>query len=65
MNTLDYKGWKSTRLQSAAILFIAVTVAYIFGSVDSSQWIDFVKWVFGIYAGSEVGHKASAAVKGE
>lgn len=63
MTPLDYKGWKSTRASGAIALFLTVTAAYIWGDVTADQWLEFLKWDFMIYAGSEVGAKASAAYK--
>lgn len=47
------------------MLFLTVTALLLLGMVDSSEWVDFVKWVFGIYAAGNVGeHTASAFKKG-
>ena len=43
-----------------AITF-AVTVAYIFADVTAMEWMDFLKWAFGIYAASEIGAKGASA----
>lgn len=59
--SLRYKGYKSTRIQSLALLTIMVTSGYIFGNVTSTQWIDFLMWSYGLYAASEVGAKGASA----
>lgn len=63
MMHLDYKGWRSTRIQVGAILALSVTAAYLFGDVTAAQWIDFLKWDFGTYALSEVGAKGAVAMR--
>ena len=61
---LEYKGLKSTRVLFGLIGFLSVTSAYIWGDVTSTQWVDFIKWVMGIYAASEVGAKGASAIQG-
>lgn len=49
MNKLfDMLGGRKTAL--ALVLFIIATVLLCFGKADFSNWSEFVKWVFGIYA---------------
>lgn len=59
---LTYKGWKSTRLQLTFGCVIAVTIAFVAVKISSSEWLDFLKWMVGLYAGSEVGAKGAAAI---
>jgi hypothetical protein len=59
--SLRYKGLKSTRLQLLGLLTVMVTGGYIFGDVTSTQWIDFLMWIYGLYAASEVGAKGANA----
>lgn len=46
-----------------ATLFLAVTILLMASKVDAAQWIDFVKWVFGIYAFGNVGEHATNVLK--
>ncbi len=63
MDSLDYKGWRGTRAEAAIALSIVSTVAFALSSISADQWLDFLKWIFGTYAVSEVGHKASNAYR--
>ena len=60
---LNYKGWKSTRLQLTAICMVMTTIAFYKSSITSIEWLDFLKWVIGIYSTSEFGAKAATAYK--
>lgn len=60
---LSYKGMRSSRVKVGGVGFIAVTLAYSFGDVTAAQYVDFIKWIVGIYAVSEVGTKAAVAHK--
>lgn len=66
-DNLQYKGIRSTRLQLGVVLGLGVTAAFIWGDpekgVTAAQWIEFIKWDFGIYALSEVGAKGASAYK--
>ncbi len=49
MNKLfDMLGGRKTAL--AVVLFIIATILLCVGKADFSNWSEFVKWVFGIYA---------------
>ena len=49
MNKLfDMLGGRKTAL--AVVLFIIATILLFVGKADFSNWSEFVKWVFGIYA---------------
>ena len=49
MNKLfDMLGGRKTEL--AVVLFIIATILLFVGKADFSNWSEFVKWVFGIYA---------------
>ena len=56
---------KSTRLRIALALLVFATVAFYAGKLSEPGWIDLVKWVFGIYSGSEGVRYGAAAVKGK
>jgi len=43
----------------AMILFITSIVFVAIDKADFTQWADFVKWVFGIYAAGNVGEHVS------
>lgn len=67
MKNLDYKGWKSTRVQIGIFLFIAATILFATqkwtgAQMTAQDWINFVEWLFGIYCASEVGAKGAEAV---
>lgn len=63
MDHLQYKGWKSTRVLLGIILGLMVTGGWMFGDVSAEQWIEFLKWDFGIFALSEIGAKGAVAVR--
>lgn len=46
---------KSRKLICAAICFVAATAALLLGSASFTEWGDFVKWIFGLYAAGNVG----------
>ena len=50
---------KSKKLMFAMILFITSIVFVAINKADFTQWADFVKWVFGIYAAGNVGEHVS------
>lgn len=45
------------------VLFLTVTLLLIASKVNAAEWVDFVKWTFGIYAFGNVGEHATAAIK--
>lgn len=48
---------KSTRLKMVLVLFaISLVFAYT-GYFAADKWIDFIKWLFGLYAASEAYRK--------
>lgn len=63
MDTLSYKGIKSTRLVLVLVCMLVVTIAYVSMDVTAAQWLDFLKWGVGAYALSEVGAKGASAYK--
>jgi len=44
------------------LLTIASTMLW-FNKVDSIQWIDFMKWIFGIYASGNVTEHIAKAIR--
>lgn len=50
---------QSKKLMFAMILFLASIVFVATNQADFSQWSEFVKWVFGIYAAGNVGEHVS------
>ena len=61
MSHLKDKGIRSKRLMLTLFLLLLVTVDYKYGdnNLKPEQWLDFIKWLFGFFALSEVG-KAGA-----
>ena len=62
---------KKTRWSYLIVMTVLVTSAWLlsfFGVVEGTSaitfdnWVEFVKWSYGLYAMSEVGAKASTAV---
>ena len=53
----------SRKLILAITLFVASIVFLLTDYADFSQWADFVKWVFGIYAAGNVGEHVSQKMK--
>lgn len=57
---VNHDGWKSRKAQMAVgamiVPFLTATVMIYTGKMESSEWIDLVKWlvplVFGSYAGA-------------
>jgi len=47
--------FKSRKLISAAIIFVTATTFFYWDKATFSEWSDFIKWVFGIYAVGNVG----------
>jgi len=45
--------WKSERGLFAIALVIGATVLAAMAIMSVDQWIDYTKWIFGIYAGSK------------
>jgi len=50
-------NWLSRKLIGASILFIASIVFLVTGHCDMPQWMEFNKWIFGIYAAGNIGSK--------
>ena len=46
--------WTSSKLIAFAIIFISATTFFTFKYVSSDQWIEVVKWLFGIFVGGNV-----------
>lgn len=61
-NVLTRHGFKSTRLVALTVTCATATGLLAYGHLTGAEWVDLVKWSFGFYAASEVGHKASAAL---
>jgi type IV secretory pathway VirB2 component (pilin) len=51
------------KLFFAIILMIIASVMTWFSKLESIQWIDFMKWIFGIYAGGNVTEHIAKAIK--
>ena len=54
---------KSKKLMFAILLFITSVTFVALGKADFTDWADFIKWVFGIYAAGNVGEHASKKIK--
>ena len=63
MKNLDYKGFKSTRLIVALVIFAVGTALLGFGKIEGPTWMQLVTWVFGTYAVSEAGAKGAEAMR--
>ena len=50
---------QSKKLAFAVLLFLSSVVFVALGKADFTQWAEFVKWVFGIYAAGNVGEHVS------
>ena len=50
-------NWLSRKLIITAILFISSTIFLLIDKATMQQWMDFCKWIFVIYAGSNTGSK--------
>jgi len=50
---------KSRKLIAATVLFTTSVVFVGLGKADFVSWAEFIKWVFAIYAGSNVGEHYS------
>ena len=47
-----------------AIILMAISSGLLgFDKLSSIQWIDFMKWIFGIYAGGNVTEHIAKAIK--
>jgi len=46
---------QSRKLLVAIVLFITSFTFVVLGKSDFTQWAEFIKWVFGIYAAGNVG----------
>ncbi len=44
-------------------LLVASTVLVVAGFAEFSAWASFVQWIFGLYAGSNVGTKLSQVIQ--
>ena len=69
MQTLDYKGIKSTRFLLIAACMVGVTAGWVvnavygIGDVTALIWVDVLKWGAGLYMASEIGAKGASAYK--
>ena len=52
-NFYDFLGGR--KLAFALIVTLIASVFVWFGKCTAADWVDFMKWVFGIYAGGNVG----------
>ena len=59
-NKNPFKGRKFATMSG---LIVASTGLLWFKRLPSAEWVNFNKWVFGIYAGGNVGSKTVSMVK--
>ena len=62
MNKL-YEVAGGRKLFFAIVLLLISSVMVWFAKIDSIQWIDFMKWIFGIYASGNVTEHIAKAIK--
>lgn len=53
----------SRKLHIAVVGFVAATALLTTGNLSSEQWVEFIKWIFAIYAGANVGEHLSNALE--
>ena len=46
--------WTSSKLIAFVIIFLSATTFFTLKYVNSDQWIEVVKWLFGIFVGGNV-----------
>ena len=46
---------KSRKLLCATICFLCASSALLYGMAEFTDWADYTKWVFGLYAAGNVG----------
>jgi hypothetical protein len=50
-------NWLSRKLIITGVLFGCATLFLLIGKAEMTQWMDFSKWIFGIYAAGNVSDK--------
>ena len=63
MKNLEHKGWRGTRMQWMAILFVTALGLVVWSELKPTEFLEFMKWLFGIFATSELGAKGAEAVR--
>ncbi len=63
MNTLDYRGIKSTRFGLMLLLIFLGSLFFSLNLLSQNNWIELIKWIFGIYSSSEGVAKAATAYR--
>lgn len=53
------------KLAFALVLCLISTVFVFANNMTSAEWLEFQKWIFGIYAGGNVGEYVAGAFKKE
>jgi hypothetical protein len=46
---------KSRKLLFASVCFLSACGALLYGMAEFSDWADYTKWIFGLYAAGNVG----------
>lgn len=62
MNKL-YEIAGGRKLFFAIVLLLIATIMVWEVKIDSAQWIDFMKWIFGIYASGNVTEHIAKSIK--
>ena len=57
----DFLGGR--KILFALILMVGASIFLGIEKIDSAQWVDFMKWIFGIYAGGNAAEHISGAFK--
>lgn len=56
--------YKSRKFWLMMLLFVTATLMFYLYRLESGEWVEFVKWIFGIYAVGNVGEHVSKNIKG-
>lgn len=47
--------WNSEKGLAGGLLIVGATVLVALGQMDATAWIDYTKWIFGIYVAGKTG----------
>lgn len=64
--TKVFEWFGGRKLFFAMVLFVIATIVFLFSDkTDFEGWKELVMWIFGIYAGGNVGEHISTGIKPE